>query len=241
LRGPKYSTGVVVITISKKTGPLGVVGSTVAEQTRLVRVQVSEEPGPSIIIIVTSKQRTRLWLVLLLVGVIAEEAGSRRLALRISKESSTGIGVATTEEWLLSRVAASAKQSGRLVGAASTTEEASLRLCPSVTVPEQPSTSVGRIGIAEEPSCWLGLRGTCAESATKKRLLLILILVLTKEALSLIAVVAPEQIAAARTTKRIGIGSRVRIAAETKPGRGVRAGISKETARRLVLIATEQV
>jgi hypothetical protein len=115
LRGPKYSTGVVVITISKKTGPLGVVGSTVAEQTRLVRVQVSEEPGPSVVIVVTSKQRTLLWLVLLLVGVTAEETSGRRLALRISKESSTGIGVATAEEWLLSRVAASAKQSGCLI------------------------------------------------------------------------------------------------------------------------------
>jgi hypothetical protein len=70
-----------------------------------------------------------------------------------------------------------------------------------------------------------------------------LILVLTKEALSLIVVVSPEQIAAARTTKRIGVGSRVGIVAETKPSRGVRAGISKETAcwLVLVLIVTEQV
>ena len=117
-----------------------------------------------------------------------------------------------------------------------------MRLCPSVIVPEQPSISVGRIGITKEPSCWLGLCGTCAKSATKKRLLLILILVLTKEVLSLI-VVAPEQIAATRSAKRIGVGSRVGIVAETKPGRGVRAGISKESAcwLVLVLIVTEQV
>lgn len=114
MRGPKYSTGVVV-TISKKIGPLGVVGSTVTEQTRLVCVQVSKEPGPSIAIVVTSKQSTLLWLVLLLVGVIAEEASGRRLALRISKKSGIGIGVATAEEWLLSRVGASAKQSGCLI------------------------------------------------------------------------------------------------------------------------------
>jgi hypothetical protein len=219
LRGAEQSSaGGIVVIIPKETWPLISTGSTVAEQSsRLIRIQISEKTGAGVV--VSSEQRsTLLWLILLLIG-IAEETGSRRLALCITEKSRTGICTAATKKGFLCHAAISSKQIGGLTRAA-TAKETALRLCAAVAS-KQSGTDVCRTGASEQSSGWLRLCGICAERTTEKRLLLILSLVLAKDTRSLSLGVVSKKIATARAAKRIRVRSCTGVGAEPKSRGGV--------------------
>lgn len=179
---------------------------------------------------------------ILLLIVVAEKIGIPRLALGITEKSRTGVVRAAAKKRLLRCIAASPKQTGSLIGAASAKDTA-LRLGAAI-VSEQAGTSICRTSTSEQSGRRLRLCSICSECATKKRLLLILILVLTKDTGSLIlGVVISEESAAARATKRVRVCIRVGIAPEAKSGGGVGTRVTKNAACRLVLglIVTKQV